>query len=226
MKKGILSALFCFISLFIFSQDISLYSVNGLVKIKTDENAANWTVAKAGQKLALGNVIFTGLKSEAIIKTINALIEVKALSQASVKNLVETKDNIVSDVYVKYGKVKANVDKNREVKTVFKVRSANSTASVRGTIFTFGENALFVEEGTVHLVNDYDNSALVQKGEKAYIRKLDVIEAPNHTMDDDYYVNPLPMGVSDQEFGNREYDAIKSGRFTNKAVVIIRIVLI
>jgi hypothetical protein len=225
MKKGLFIFFVLSLCFYVNPQDISLYSVTGLVKIKADENAANWTVAKAGQKLALGNLVFTGLDSTAIIQTVNAKIEVKALSQASVKSLVETKDNIVTDVYVKYGKIKANVDKNKEVKTLFKVRSANSTASVRGTIFTFGESTLFVEDGTVQLVNDYENSALVQKGERADIINLDVIKAPNRTRDDDYYVNPLPTGVSDLEAGGGSYNRTRLGRITSKAVVIIKIVV-
>jgi hypothetical protein len=226
MRKKIIFILFLFCLFSVYSQDISLFSVKGTVKIKTDEKSS-WAAVKEGQKLSTGNFIFTGFDSEAIIKTVNSKIQVKALSQASVASLIATKENIVTDVYVKYGKVTANVEKNTQLKTEFKVRSANSTASVRGTIFTFGNNNLFVEEGTVQLDNEYDNSALIQKGERANVKMLDVIEPPYSFLNSSYFQNILPIGVSDSEMGGGVRDPISrmQGKFLfrTKATVVITI---
>ena len=140
MKRKYITAVLFFISaLYLSGESIRLISTSGIVQVRTSQTG-NWLKAVQGQNLKTGYFIYTGFNSTAVIQTDNAKIEVKALSQASVSTLVATKENIETDIYLKYGKVKAEVEKSDDVRTVFKVRSTNSTASVRGTIFTFGEN--------------------------------------------------------------------------------------
>jgi hypothetical protein len=199
MKKVIiLLFILCFSLFALCAEQISLVSTTGVVQIKMKENG-DWIKASAGQKLETGYFIYTGFNSTAVIQAANAKIEVKSLSQVSIASLISTKNNVTTDVYLKYGKIKANVIKNEEVKTNFKVRSANSTASVRGTIFTFGENTLFVENGTVELINDYLNSLLVQQGESAYVGDLNIIDSPFKGKLKDYFVDVRPVGLSDTE---------------------------
>ena len=184
---------------------------------------------KSCQKISIGNFIFTGFNSTAILQTIKAKIEVKPLTQVSVSTLVQDNSNIITDVQLKYGKVTATVDKKEDKTVLFKVRSANSTASVRGTQFTLSDDELYVAEGTVHLINNkIGNSLLVQKNERVYIPNLDVIKDPYKVRVDDYYVAPTPIGLSDTEISNKDRTSFtRSGGISqSKAQVIITITII
>jgi FecR protein len=212
---------------YINAQDITLLSATGTVQIKPNEKA-NWVAAKVGQKLGIGNFIFTGFNSNAVLQTIKAKIEVKPLTQVSIDTLVQDNSNIITDVQLKYGKVTATVDKKEDKTVLFKVRSANSTASVRGTQFTLSDDELYVKEGTVYLVNNkINNSLLVQKNERVYIPNLDIIKDPYKVTVDDYYVAPTPLGLSDTELTNIDRNSFtRNGISQSKAQVIITITIV
>lgn len=229
MQKKIFFLLIVFNTLLIInSQDITLISATGTVQVKPTENA-NWLAAKVGQKLGIGNFIFTGFNSNAVLQTIKAKIEVKPLTQVSISTLVQDNSNIITDVQLKYGKVTATVDKKEDKTVLFKVRSANSTASVRGTVFTLSDDELYVAEGTVYLVNNKINdSLLVQKNERVHIPNLDIIKDPYKVRIDDYYVSPTPLGLSDTELNNKDRTSFtrSGGTSQTKAQVIITITII
>ena len=212
---------------FLKAQDITLISATGTVQVKESENA-NWLQAKTGQKLKIGNFIFTGFNSTALLQTLKAKIEVKPLTQVAIATLVQDNNNIITDVQLKYGQVKATVDKKEDKTVLFKVRSANSTASVRGTVFTLSEDELYVEEGTVYLVNNLiGDSVLVQKNERAYIPHLDILKDPYVTKVDDYYVGVSPVGLSDSEQASLDrFPLSRNSVSQTKAQVIITITII
>jgi len=225
MKKVILLLIITSLSLsFVFAEKITLVSFSGTVQIKEKESG-DWINASTGQSLQPGFFIYTGFKSQALIQAGNAKIEVNPLSQITIASLIATKNSVETDVYLKYGRVRANVEKNEQVKTSFKVRSANSTASVRGTVFTFGNDSLSVENGTVNLTSNELNSTLVQQGEKAFVGKFSIVESPIKSFVKDYFVNTSPVGVSDSEADNDKINAGKaSGK--GKANVIITITVL
>lgn len=199
MAKVLTVCFFLSIVFFNFSQDIKIIWVSGTVKIKQNENA-QWVNVQVGQKLKPGNFIFTGFKSNAIVQAANAKIEVKPLSQISVASLIEEKNNVNTDIQLNYGRIKATVEKSEDKKVFFKVRSANSTASVRGTIFTFANGEIYVEDGTVEITNAFENSALVQKGEMALIPPdIDFIKGPFDYISDYYNTDIRLIGLSDSE---------------------------
>jgi hypothetical protein len=177
---------------------ITLVSVKGTVQIKSSETAS-WKTPKLNQELKTGFFVYTGFDSSAIISTGSAKIEVKPLSQVSVASLLATSERVSTDVFLKYGGIKANVESSRNVQTVFKVRSANSTASVRGTVFEFGEDSLFVEEGTVQILSNDGFSALVQGNEKASAPKLSMLGTPLSNTRKSASVPFMPIGISQDE---------------------------
>jgi hypothetical protein len=229
MKKYIFIAFVIFLNFYVYSaEDISLLSISGVVQFKETENA-KWVKASVGQKLSAGFFIYTGFDSNAVIQTPNAKIEVKPLSQVSIASLIADKKNIVTDVYLKYGKVKANIEKNAEVKTLFKVRSANSTASVRGTYFGFGNDEATVENGVVNLTNANGSSVLVQVGENASAGFMQPLGTPAKNKELGSSVNFLPLGISGAEFGNIKDiggNNSSSNIIISKTEVIIRIVVV
>lgn len=217
-----------FSTVFFYGEKIIISSFNGLVQVKKD-TALNWQNVSKGQQLDIDTYIYTGFNSYALLQTHNAKIEVKPLSQVKVASLIAVKENVATDLYLKYGKVKANVETSKDVKTIFQVRSANSTASVRGTIFTFGEDMLYVEEGTVLLKSKHGDFALVQKNEKAYSPFMGMIENPYSYLFDQYYVNVNPIGLTDAEAGlsGDVIDNFGGGRrrfFQSKIIIIIEVI--
>jgi len=195
--------------------------MEGVVQIKPSENA-EWSNATVGQKLNAGYFIHTGFKSSAIIQSNNIKVEIKPLSQITVASLLKEGNTISSDVLLKYGKVKADIEKSEDVKTMFKVRTANSTASVRGTAFTFGDGVLLVERGTVALINDSGSMVLVSGGETAQSPKMSDISSPFTETNDGYNVSILPIGMSQTEV-NSVKSPSESGSSGGNANVIIKI---
>jgi len=203
------------------SQTASILSLEGVVQVKASENS-EWRNASVGDKLAAGYFIHTGFKSTAIIQSNTIKLEVKPLTQITVAALLKEGDTISSDVLLKYGKVKADVQKSEDVKTMFKVRTANSTASVRGTAFTFGDNILNVERGKVELINDSGSSVFVLGGESAKAPKMDGLSTPYSETLDGYNVSTLPMGMSQSEI-NSVKSPFGNGGSHGEGSVIIKI---
>ena len=222
MKKFIVLFLLSFCFSFIFAENIIVQSITGTVQVKLTSDS-NWMDCKVSQTLNSGSIINTGFKSNAIIKVNNSLLEVKQLTQVSVSSLIDSKENVTTDVYLKYGKVKAVVEpKPGEIKTNFKVRSANSTASVRGTQFNYSDSFLNVERGTVLLENINGDFALIQEDETANIEKFRNIQEAIVNKYLNYSINSSPLGLSSTEV---ESDASAVDKKFNgkKASVIVRI---
>lgn len=214
-----------FLLLFIWSlsaQEIKVLTIEGKVKYKESSEGA-WIDLKIGQLLKPGYLIYTGFDSRAILETPGAKIEVKELSQTTISALLATEESVVTDIYLKYGQIKADVKSSENSKTIFNVRSANSTASVRGTIFTFGDDRLFVEEGAVTLSNDYGETILARREDRAYSPSFSTISTPYQHRFEKYYVNFSPLGLSSGERVLRRFLSIRSGGFIYKAKVIIKI---
>ncbi|MBN2544220.1 MAG: FecR domain-containing protein [Spirochaetes bacterium] len=219
MKKIIIILLIIFIT-YTLNAQITIKSIIGFVQFKKDINS-EWIIPKVGDKLQPGYIIYTGFKSTAVIQTPNAVIEVKPLSQITISSLLVSQDKISTDIYLKYGKVRAEVNVNKQTQTLFKVRSANSTASVRGTIFEFGDKELLVDEGTVYLLSDSNFSALVEKNETAVISTFGDITSPADNKVVSAAVNTNPLGTSQGEGDFSDVLGINS--IKSEAKIIIRI---
>lgn len=200
LKVLFLVLLLSILTFSIYAESIKVISTNGTVQYK-EKSGADWKTARPGQSLGKGYYIFTGFNSSAIVQAEQFKLEVKPLSQLSIAELIADKDSRVTDIYLKYGKVKADVVKSDgKVETsLFKVRSANSTASVRGTTFLYGEDELVVYNGTVFLESNNQDTVLVQRDEKAYSQKYGGIQSPKEEKLKDYYVDTSPTGLSDAE---------------------------
>jgi hypothetical protein len=108
---------------------VRIIEIKGMVKIKNSDT--QWYTAKEGDLLQPNTMIFVGLKSSVVIGQNNCKVLVDKLGQDYAFSLFKIYPK-VSDGYLKYGRIKATVNKNREVNTVFKVRSAQFTSGVRG----------------------------------------------------------------------------------------------
>ncbi len=222
MKKGLILIFILIGVTFIFSNTITIQSVTGVVQVKLKEDS-NWIDAKENMALNSGSIINTGFKSSVIIKVNGSLLEVKQVTQISVASLIES-NNTITDIDLKYGKIKAVVEPAAtDVKTNFKVRSANSTASVRGTIFYYGDSYLYVEKGTVFFESKNGDYLFVQGDEEAVIKKFKNIQDPFANKNVSYNINTNPTGLSNEERDIGKNDILDNQLNKQKASAIIRI---
>jgi hypothetical protein len=111
---------------------------------------ADWTPLAVGQKLEPGDTVSTGFRSELQLSIGASVVTVKALSRLTLKTLTQNGTDLQTDLYLKVGKVDAEVNKSETVATqTFKVSSPVATASVRGTAFSFDTLNLRVTRGLV-----------------------------------------------------------------------------
>ena len=113
-----------------------------------------WKPAAAGMSFPVGATISTGFNSEAVLELGPSVLRVKALTRMRVDELVQKGGTLSTGLYLKVGKVRADVKSAEGLKHDFKLTSPVSTAAVRGTIFDYDGINLDVEGGTVLLVNN------------------------------------------------------------------------
>ena len=138
MKK-LITAVFVLsiLTAFSFAQDrifAKVESVTGKVEIYKG-NA--WTPLAAGTSLYKGDIISTGFNSEAVISIKESTVKLAALTRMTVEQLAENDKKEQTQLFIDSGKLTASVKHAENKRTDFKVRSPVSTASVRGTDFTF-----------------------------------------------------------------------------------------
>ena len=145
--KLILSVLL--LSLFsasVWALDAKITQVSGKVEIQTD--GATWKAATPNMVLKKGYIISTGFKSSATIVIDGATVKLDAMTRMTVEKLASNSSK--TNLYLNNGKVSADVKKTSGKKVDFKVSSAASTASVRGTSFTFSaDGTITTIEGLV-----------------------------------------------------------------------------
>lgn len=225
MKKLIIIiSVMLFISLTINAK-ITIKSLTGYVQTKKDSNS-NWANAKAGEVLQPGFYISTGFNSTAVIQTDNAQITVKPLSQMTIASLVSTEKQKTTDVQLNYGKIEANVDtsKSKDTQTLFKVRSANTTASVRGTTFIFSDKTLEVMKGSVFFITNNGFTTIADQFEKASLNDDGSTNTPFNNLLQNHGVNTNPIGLTGDDYNI--LDSLGSLKLKNQAKIIIIINII
>jgi hypothetical protein len=132
------------------------------------QKGSDWVALTVGQVLAVGDTVSTGFRSELQLKIGPSTVTVKALSRLTLKDLVQSGTDVKTDLYLKVGKIDAEVNKSEAVATQkFTVSSPVSTASVRGTAFTYDGVNLKVTRGLVDFSDLKGNKVSVPVGEVA-----------------------------------------------------------
>lgn len=126
-------------SLFLFSAsafgEIRVVSVKGTASYKT---GGQWVPMQAGNALAVGSKVSTGVKSTAVIRINKHTLTVHPLSIVKISDSVETDRSSTTRIGLRRGSVRAKVDENARIKTVFRVSTPVATSSVRGCELTVG----------------------------------------------------------------------------------------
>lgn len=128
-----------------------LANIQGKVEVKL-AGTTSWVPATEGMEIGVLSTVSTGFDASVTIVIDKTTIAVKPLTRMTVDKLVEEQGKVTTSCYLRVGSVQANVKSAEGVKQDFKVKSPYSTASVRGTVFTYTGLDLAVTEGLVSLI--------------------------------------------------------------------------
>ncbi|MDR1286167.1 MAG: FecR domain-containing protein [Treponema sp.] len=137
-----------------------LVELNGAVEVK-DSGASGWRPAVVNEAIVKDTVISTGIKSTAVVVLGNSRLLVRPLTRLSLEELRQRDGGEEVSLYLRSGRVRAEVSPPAGGRTNFTVRSPSATASVRGTSFEFDTRYLQVDSGTVRLSDN--------RGQKVYV---------------------------------------------------------
>ena len=118
-------------------------------KVEVQAPGGPWMSAAAGMTVSRGTTISTGFGSRALIDLGNALLNVQPLTRLRLEELIEKEGTVQTDLFLRVGKVKAEVKSVSGLQQDFKLRSPVSTAAVRGTKFDYSGFDVAVFEGDV-----------------------------------------------------------------------------
>jgi len=141
----------------------SVQSVSGKVEIQTPGGA--WRGLSEGDEVSIGSKISTGFRSAAVLEIGSATLEVDQLTRMTLEELAEREGTVRTELFLRVGRVKAEVTQRQGLQQDFRLRSPVSTAAVRGTSFEYDGVNLKVLEGLVALANAYGQSVSVAGGE-------------------------------------------------------------
>jgi hypothetical protein len=147
-----------------------LRELSGRVDIKTPGKGA-WIPAEEGLPVEQATLISTGFKSTALLVLGNSTIIIQSLTRLSLEEIIEQQGNEQVHIYLRTGRVRAEVRPPVQGKTNFTVRSPMATASVRGTVFDFDTVNLNVSEGRVAFTGAAGSPVPVRRGEASSVNE-------------------------------------------------------
>lgn len=174
-------------------------SATGTVEFRSP--GGSWRPVEVGQSIDRGTTISTGFNSRAQLRLANSVVEVAPLTRMTLEELLQTSDTVSTDLFVRVGRVRANVQTTEGLENNFRVRSATATASVRGTDFTFDTKRTTVNEGTVTVANFVGRSTNVPQGGAAVVQEFGSLQDVRDTFLSQAAVETVP-GEDADETGN------------------------
>jgi hypothetical protein len=179
---ALLSVLCCAGSLFAQAPEAFIQELSGTVEVRLSESS-QWVPAGEGMRLEQSSIISTGLQSSATIVIGRSKIMVRPLTRLTIEELSALQDTEQVELFLRAGKVRAEVTPPASGRTNFTVRSSQATNSVRGTAFEFDTMRVIVEEGRVWFVPSAGGSAaLVRAGESSTYIETAVLVSPPHAI--------------------------------------------
>ncbi|HTP57691.1 MAG TPA: FecR family protein [Spirochaetia bacterium] len=168
MKASIIAAIsavaFLLIAPAVFSQtQIVLKEATGKVEVKAP--GRNWAPVAVGAKLDMGASISTGFSSTALLDLGTSTLSVAPLTRMQIVDLVAKQGNVSTSLFLRVGKVHAEVKKVQGVRQDFVLKSPQATAAVRGTEFDFDGLTVNVVNGVVQFSNSIGQYRDVPAGE-------------------------------------------------------------
>jgi hypothetical protein len=133
-------------------------------KVEYQSAGGAWTAVSTGLSIPQGATISTGFRSEAVLRIGDSTLTVRPLTRMRIDELAEREGTVKTDLYLRVGRVKAEVRRTEGLQQEFRLTSPVSTAAVRGTSFSYDGYNLQVLEGLVALINAYGQSSGIPAG--------------------------------------------------------------
>jgi hypothetical protein len=130
------------------AEAVTITDITGKVEIRP-AGVDRWQRASTGEQIELDTTISTGFNATAVLDLGGSILEVRPLTRMTVTTLLREEDTVTTDVFLKVGKVKAEVETAKGVTHDFSLRTSTMTASVRGTEFIVDEFTVECRDGEV-----------------------------------------------------------------------------
>lgn len=118
-------------------------------KVEVQALGGRWRSASVGMTVSTGTTVSTGFNSTAVIDLGNSILDVKPLTRLRLEELIEKEGTVQTELFLKVGKVRAEVKSTAGLRQDFKLRSPVSTAAVRGTKLDYDGFDVVVFDGDV-----------------------------------------------------------------------------
>jgi hypothetical protein len=165
--KSLLIILLIILCFNVNAQEARFIELTGTVEIKITQNG-EWQPASAGGLIGKESVISTGIRSSAVISVGASTLTVSALTMLTLEELVQEDGTEEAVLFLRTGRIRADVTPPTGQRAEFTVRSPTTTASVRGTSFSFNGRRLYVHSGRVSLVNNSGQKVYVNTNQRSY----------------------------------------------------------
>jgi len=119
----------------LFSENLNAVvdEIDGKVEYKSTDGV--WKTLAVGDVLSPGDSISTGFNAKAVLVLGGTSVLVaNSLTRLTLSELMKKEGTVVTDLFLDVGNIRTEVHSSDTLGNDFKVRNANSTASVRGTV--------------------------------------------------------------------------------------------
>ncbi len=111
--------------------EIKVTSVKGTAAFN---KGSVWKELKTGMIISEGTKISTGVRSEVVLRLSGSTVKIRPLSVMKIYEDKRTSSDSSTRIALKRGGLRAEVNRMKTVKTVFKVATPVATSAVRGTV--------------------------------------------------------------------------------------------
>lgn len=160
----ILAALLLAVGALSAQSQATVKEATGKVELQSTAGGA-WVPAKVGAVVKMGTTISTGFNSTAVLDLGSSVLKVNPLTRMRLDQLVQQGGAVKTELFLRVGKVNAEVKTVSGVTQDFKLKSPVSTAAVRGTGFDYSGYDVLVYDGTVTYLNGLGQSRDYGAGE-------------------------------------------------------------
>lgn len=146
--------------------DATIIETTGDVELQ-QPGATTWEAVEPGMIVPTGATISTSFNATARIEIGASVVVVSPLTRMRIDELVSRDGTDSSELFLRVGRLRADVRGTDGNQADFQVRSPIATASVRGTTFVFDGANLDVSTGIVRLENRFSEGVSVGGGESS-----------------------------------------------------------
>jgi len=205
MRKIIMGLFLMGISFCVFAQNGVIRESSGTVEVKK-AGAAGYVPAKAGDTVSQDTVIYTGLRSTALVEVGSTVIAVRPLTRLTLTEIRASVGEETLNMSLQAGRVRVDVNPPAGSRATMSINSPIATASVRGTSFYFDTRNLRVEKGTVLFKGNRGYTIQAGAGTTSMVGRNGTASAPQSGAG---YQASSPVG-SDLSAGNTSQESMRS----------------